>query len=196
LGEIESVLKRHPMVSEAVVVAREDVSGDRRLVAHVAPASAADKAGELRGFMKERLPAYMLPSAFVFTDTFPLMPNGKLDRTALPAPERRSPDLDSSYVAPRTPTEEALASIWCEILNLKRVGVHDNFFELGGHSLLAVQLRFQIQRTLKIAVPLVAIYRSPTIDEIALSILQQQLEALGPKEAEGLLAEMEGVLDD
>jgi amino acid adenylation domain-containing protein len=196
LGEIESVLKRHPMVSEAVVVAREDVSGDRRLVAHVAPASAADKAGELRGFMKERLQAYMLPSAFVFTDTFPLMPNGKLDRTALPAPERRSPDLDSSYVAPRTPTEEALASIWCEILNLKRVGVHDNFFELGGHSLLAVQLRFQIQRTLKIEVPLVAIYRSPTIDEIALSILQQQLEALGPKEAEGLLAEMEGVLDD
>ena len=196
LGEIESVLKLHPAVREAVVVAREDVPGDRRLVAYVAPASAAAQAGELRGFLKERLPAYMLPSAFVFVDAFPLTPNGKLDRNALPAPERRSPELDGSYVAPRTPTEEVLASIWCEVLNLKQVGVHDNFFEFGGHSLLAVQLRFQIQRTLEIELPLAAIYRWPTIEGIALSVLQQQVEALGAKEAEGLFAELEGVLDD
>ena len=88
LGEIQLVLKRHPAASEAVVVAREDVPGDRRLVAYVAPASAAAQAGELRGFLKERLPPYMLPSAFVFVDAFPLTPNGKLDRKALPAPER------------------------------------------------------------------------------------------------------------
>ena len=89
-----------------------------------------------------------------------------------------------------------LASIWCEVLNLKQVGIHDNFFELGGHSLLAVQLRLQIQRTLEIEMPLAAIYRWPTIEGIALSVLQQELEALGAKEAEGLFAELEGVLDD
>src|SRR5262249_51200001 len=150
LGEVETVLKRHPAAGEAVVVAREDVPGDRRLVAYVAPASAAAQVGELRGFLKERVPPYMLPAAFVFVDAFPLTPNGKLDRKALPVPERRSPELDASYVAPRTPTEEALASIWCEIFNLKQVGIYDNFFELGGHSLLAVQLRFQIQRTLNV----------------------------------------------
>ena len=195
LGEIESVLKLHPAVREAVVVVREDVPGDRRLVAYVAPASAAAQAGELRGFLKERLPAYMLPSAFVFIDAFPLTPNGKLDRKALPPPEARSLELDDSYVAPRTPTEEALASIWCDVLNLKQVGVHDNFFELGGHSLLAVQLRFKIQRTLKIDVPLAVIYQSPTIDGIALSVLQQEIEALGAKEVEGLFAELKAIPD-
>jgi amino acid adenylation domain-containing protein len=194
LGEIETVLKRHAAASEAVVVAREDVPGDRRLVAYVAPASAAAQVGELRGFLKERLPPYMLPSAFVFVDTFPLTPNGKLDRKALPVPERRSPELDASYVAPRTPTEEAVASIWCELFDLKQVGIYDNFFELGGHSLLAVRLRFQIQRALNIELPLVAIYRWPTIEGIALTVLQRQIEALGAKEAEDLFAEMKGVL--
>ena len=165
-------------------MAREDVPGDRRLVAYVAPASAADQAGNLREFLKERLPAYMLPSAFVFLDAFPLTPNGKLDRKALPAPEGRSPALKGSYVAPRTPTEEAVAEIWCEVLNLKQVGIHDNFFELGGHSLLAVQLRSQIQRTLKIKFPLVAIYQWPTIEEFALGVLQQEVEALDAEEVE------------
>ena len=101
--------------------------------------------------------------------------------------------VDASYVAPRTPTEEALASIWCELFNLKQVGIYDNFFELGGHSLLAVRLRFQIQRALNIELPLVAIYRWPTIEGIALTVLQRQIEALGAKEAEGLFAEMKGV---
>ena len=104
--------------------------------------------------------------------------------------------LTVHMLPPRTPTEEALASIWCEVLNLKQVGVHDNFFELGGHSLLAVQLRFKIQRTLNIEVPLAAIYQWPTIEGIALSVLQQEIEALGAKEAERLFAELKGVLDD
>ena len=133
LGEIESVLRLHPTVREAVAVVREDVPGDKRLVAYVAPESAAAQVGELRGFLKERLPAYMLPSAFAFIDTFPLTPNGKLDRKALPPPEARSLQLNDSYVPPRTPTEKALASIWCDVLNLKQVGVYDNFFELGGY---------------------------------------------------------------
>jgi len=195
LGEIESVLKLHPAVKEAVVVAREDRPGDRRLVAYAAPANAA-KADELQGFLKERLPAYMLPSAFVFVDAFPLTPNGKLDRKTLPPPHERSPSLDDAYVAPRTPTEEMLASIWCELLNLKQVGVHDNFFEWGGHSLLAMQLRFQIQRRLGVELPLATIYLRPTIEGIALSVLQHNLEALGAEEARELFAELDGVLDD
>jgi amino acid adenylation domain-containing protein len=196
LGEIESVIECHPAASEAVVVAREDVPGDRRLIAYVAPATAGAQAGALRGFLKERLPAYMLPSAFVFLDVFPLTPNGKLDRKALPAPHNRSPELDASYIAPRTSTEEALASIWREVLNVKRIGVHDNFFEMGGHSLLALQLRFQIERTLEIEMPLVAIYLSPTIEGMALTVLQQKLEALDAREVQGLFAELEGVLEE
>ena len=132
---------------ETAVVAREDVPGDRRLVAYVAPASAAAQAGALREFLKERLPPYMLPSAFLFIDEFPLTPNGKLDRKALPSPEGPSPELKSSYVAPRTPTEEALASIWCDVLNLKQVGIHDNFFDLGGHSLLATQVMSRVSKS-------------------------------------------------
>jgi hypothetical protein len=138
----------------------------------------------------------MLPSAFVFVDAFPLTPNGKIDRRALPAPHDRSPEFDASYIAPRTPTEEVLASIWREVLNLNQVSVHDNFFEVGGHSLLAVQLRFQIERTLEIEMPLVAIYLSPTIEGMALSVLQQKLEALDAKQAQGLFAELEEVLED
>ena len=114
----------------------------------------------------------------------------------LPPQEGRLSELEDSYVAPRTPTEEMLASIWCEVLNLKQVGVHDNFFELGGHSLLAMQLRFQIQRTLDVELSLATIYLWPTIEGIALSVLQHKLEALGAKEAEELFAELDGVLDD
>ena len=113
----------------------------------------------------------------------------------LPAPKGRSLELKDLYVAPRTPTEEVLANIWSDVLNLKQIGIHDNFFELGGHSLLAVRLRFEIQRTLEIDVSLAAIYRWPTVEGIVLNVLQQQLEALGAKEAERLFAETEGVLD-
>ena len=133
-------------------MAREDVPGDRRLVAYVAPASTSAPAGELREFLKERLPAYMLPSAFVFIDTFPLTPNGKLDRKALPSPERYSSEPDGSYVAPRTPTEEVLARIWCEVLNLKQVGIHDNFFELGGHSLLATRVISRVRNIFQVEI--------------------------------------------
>jgi pimeloyl-ACP methyl ester carboxylesterase len=181
LGEIETILKLHPSVGEAVVVAREDAPGDRRLVAYVAPASASASAGELRGFLKERLPAYMLPSAFVFLDAFPLTPNGKLDRKALPAPEGRSAPHDS-YVAPRTPTEEALASIWCDVLNLKQVGVHDNFFELGGHSLLVVRVISEISRVLKANVTVAEVFLNPTVQQLTRVIAEKQpMERRGPR---------------
>ena len=101
---------------------------------------------ELRSFLKQKLPEYMVPSAFVFLDTLPLTPNGKVDRKALPAPDQNRPEAEESYVAPRTPVEELLAEIWAEVLKLDKVGVHDNFFELGGHSLLATQVISRVRK--------------------------------------------------
>jgi amino acid adenylation domain-containing protein len=167
LGEIETVLKQHPSVREAVVVAREDAPGDRRLVAYVASVGESVPAGELRENLKARLPAYMIPSAFVFIETFPLTPNGKLDRKALPVPEGPSPEPDGLYVAPRTPTEEALANIWREVLNLKQVGIHDNFFELGGHSLLATQVISRVRDAFELEITLGALFEAQTIDGLA-----------------------------
>lgn len=139
LGEIETVLARHPAVREAVVLAREGARSERRLVAYVVPAGEAPLAiGELRAYLKEQLPDYMVPALFVFLDALPLTPNGKVDRQALPAPEDGGPRADT-YVAPRNPTEELLAKILMEVLGLDRVGVYDNFFELGGDSILAIQ---------------------------------------------------------
>ena len=150
-----------------MVVVREDAPGDRKLVAYVMPASADVQADELRKFLKEKLPAYMLPSAFVFTDAFPLTPNGKLDRKALPEPEAHSLEPKDLYVAPRTPTEEALATIWCDLLNLKQVGVHNNFFELGGHSLLATQLMSRVRNIFQIEIAVRSVFEAPTIADLA-----------------------------
>jgi amino acid adenylation domain-containing protein/non-ribosomal peptide synthase protein (TIGR01720 family) len=141
LGEIEAVLKQHSGVGEAVVAVREDDLGERRLVAYIVAADGQHLASaDLRSYLQERLPAYMIPSAFVQLDALPLTPNGKVDRRALPAPERSLRDAQDSYVAPRTPTEELLTSIWSEVLRAERVGVNDNFFELGGDSILSVQI--------------------------------------------------------
>src|SRR5205085_446835 len=140
LGEIETILMQHPAVREAVVVAREDTPGDRRLVAYVVlkPASAKPQAAfeRPRQFLKEKLPDYMVPSAVVVLEELPLSPNGKVDRRALPRPER-SESTVAGYAPPRTMTEEVVAGIWEDVLKLERAGVHDHFFEVGGDSLLA-----------------------------------------------------------
>ena len=126
LGEVEAALAQHPAVREAVVAAREDNPGDRRLVAYVVAANgAAAAAGELRGYLKERLPEYLVPAAFVALDALPLSPNGKIDRKALPAPSARPEDA-GSFVAPCGPVEETVARIWAEILGVERVGAQDN----------------------------------------------------------------------
>ncbi len=148
LGEIEAALGQHPAVREAVVLAREDAPGEKRLVAYVVAGARAADDDDLRRFLKEKLPEYMVPAVFVLLDALPLMPNGKIDRRALPAPDRSRPELDKAFVAPRTPTEELLAEIWAQLLDIERVGVHDNFFDLGGHSLLATQARFPHARSL------------------------------------------------
>jgi amino acid adenylation domain-containing protein len=196
LGEIETVLKQHPSVREAVVVVREDAPGDRRLAAYVAPGSAAAQAGELWEFLKKRLLAYMVPSALVFLDTFPLTPNGKLDRKALPAPEEPSPEPDGLYVAPRTPTEEVLANIWREVLNLTQVGIHDNFFELGGHSLLATQVISRVRDAFGADIGLSALFEAPSIDALA-SIVEERLVESGTfDEFTKLIAEIENLSEE
>ena len=166
LGEIENVLARHHALREAVVTVREDVPGDRRLVAYVV-AEEDQSASALRDYLHETLPDYMTPSSFVFLDALPLTTNGKVDRRALPAPDGARPDGETEYVAPRTPVEEVLAGIWTELLTLERVGVHDNFFVLGGHSLLATQLLARLLTLFKLELPLITVFQSPTIAEFA-----------------------------
>lgn len=168
LGEIEATLSQHPLVREAVVMAREDVVGDKRLVAYiVAKLDANLTQTELRSFVKQHLPEYMLPSAFVLMDSLPLTSNGKVDRRALPAPEQTRPDLEVTFVAPRTPVEEMLAEIWANILGLEKVGVHDNFFELGGHSLLIVQLFARLRSAFQVDLPFQTLFDAPTVATFA-----------------------------
>jgi hypothetical protein len=141
------VLAQHPAIRESVVLAREDSpedpavsrGTDKRLVAYVV-ARPDTSTNELRSFLKQKLPEFMLPSAFVCLDSLPLTPNGKVDRRALPVPDQSRPELESLFVAARTAVEDVLAQIWKDVLKLDKVGIHDNFFELGGHSLLATQV--------------------------------------------------------
>jgi non-ribosomal peptide synthetase component F len=163
LGEIEAVVRRHEAVREAVVVARaEAAGGGQRLVAYVVGEEGRElAASELRRDMRERLPEYMLPSAFVFLDALPLTPNGKVDRKALPEPGRERGV--EGYIAPRSATEEAVAGIWAEVLGVENVGAHDNFFELGGHSLLATQVVSRARQVFGVEVGLRSLFETPTV---------------------------------
>lgn len=167
LGEIESLLARHPQVNSTVAMLREDMPGDKRLVAYVIPKGAAPSAGDLKTFLKAQLPEYMVPSAFVVMEQFPLTPNEKVDRKALPAPEQNRLDLNRTLLGPRDAVEQQLTKIWEKVLGVQPIGVTDNFFELGGHSLLAVRVFTQIEKTLGKKLPLATLFRAPTIEEIA-----------------------------
>ena len=125
---------------------------------------------ELRRFLKEKLPDHMVPAVFVLLDALPLLPNGKIDRRALPAPDRSRPELDKAFVAPRTPTEELLAEIWTQLLDIERVGIHDNFFDLGGHSLLATQVVSRMREAFQVEIPLRRLFEVPTVAGLAESI--------------------------
>jgi amino acid adenylation domain-containing protein len=166
LGEIEAALGQHPDVREVAVICREDTPGSKRLVAYVVPAGKRADTSSLRSFLKAKLPDYMIPAAFVMLDALPLTPNGKVDRRALPAPEKRS-ELEYPKVAPCTPIEEMLASIWGNILSIDSLGIHDNFFELGGHSLLATQVISRVRDILAVSLPLRSLFEAPTIAEFA-----------------------------
>ncbi|WP_240359930.1 thioesterase domain-containing protein, partial [Pyxidicoccus trucidator] len=165
LGEVESALEALPEVRRAVVLAREDVPGAQRLVAYLTCHEAQPEAAALRAALKQRLPEYMVPSAFVALDTFPLTSNGKVDRKALPAPDRAEAADDT--VAPRDVLEHTLAGIWEELLGLRSVGIRANFFELGGHSLLAVQLMARIRERTGRQLPLASLFQAPTVEQLA-----------------------------
>jgi amino acid adenylation domain-containing protein len=167
-GEIETVLSAHSTVKQAAVLLREDSPGDKRLVAYVVGTAGAPDAEQLRAHLKAQLPDYMVPSIIVALDALPLTPSGKLARRALPVPDYA--DAAQTYVAPRTPVEEALTQIWAEVLGVDTVGIHDDFFQLGGHSLLATQLISRIRDTLKVELPLKYLFRNPTAESLASSI--------------------------
>src|SRR5262249_11085341 len=146
-GEIEAALAQHPQVREAVVILREDRPGNKRLVGYVVPRQEPGPLpSDLRDFLEQKLPAYMVPSVIVILGRLPLTPNSKLDRRALPAPDADRAQLALPYVPPRTPAEQLLAGIWGDVLGVDRVGIHDDFYQLGGDSLLAVHLFAQIEK--------------------------------------------------
>ncbi|MFN8439524.1 MAG: amino acid adenylation domain-containing protein [Caldilineaceae bacterium] len=169
LGEIESRLKEHPQVNEAVVAICEPTPNDKRVVAYFQPKEEDLTPALLRDFLKHKLPAYMLPNSYVAITTWPFTPNGKLDRKALPTPDV---SLEAEFVAPRNPTEEAVATIWATILGVERVGVESNFFDLGGHSLLATQIVSRIRQHFAIDLPLRSLMEEPTVAAVARQLRQ------------------------
>jgi amino acid adenylation domain-containing protein len=181
LGEIEATLETHPAVAQSAVVVREDDPGDQRLVAYVQARGAGASASALKEYLSRKLPPYMVPGAFVFVQVLPLTASGKVDRKALPA-SGRSGSSGSTYVAPRTPTEETLASIWAEVLKLERIGVEDDFFELGGHSLLAMRVVSRVREALDVDLSMRDLFTAPTVQ--SLSAVIEALTRLRKSEGE------------
>jgi amino acid adenylation domain-containing protein len=177
LGEIETALGQHPRVSDAVVMARAASSGEKRLAAYVVPEGGPDSPDavtveELRAHLLAELPAYMVPESWTMLEAMPLAPNGKADRDRLPEPQWVTWQRD--YVAPRTPVEDLLATVWSELLDVERVGGQDNFFELGGNSLVATQVASRVRAVFAVEMPLRAVFERPTLTELA-SVVEQLL---------------------
>lgn len=181
LGEIEHALMQQPQVDYALVLVREEVVGDKRLVAYVVAKTAGvqeklrqELAVILRENLRKKLPDYMVPNAFVLLDRFPLMPNGKIDRAALPAPDQHATATGSTFVVPTTPTEITLATLFAAILRVDQVGLYDNFFDLGGHSLLLSQLFFRLREEFHVAISLHDLFAMPTVAQLAALINAKQ----------------------
>jgi amino acid adenylation domain-containing protein len=174
LGEVEASLEKHPQVTSAVVTLREDAPGQKRLVAYCVPKQKSPpKTDELRGFLRGKLPDYMVPSAFVLLEEMPMTAGGKVDRSRLPAPSLDRPALETVALPPRDILEVQLKQIWEKVLGLKPVGVRDNFFDLGGHSLLAVRLFSQIEKVVGKHLPLATLFQAPTIEQLACVLRQE-----------------------
>jgi amino acid adenylation domain-containing protein len=208
LGEIAAALTQHPDVREAAVIVREDPPGTQRLVAYVTeeprnrwPAGRtreenASLASELRQFLKDRLPEYMLPSVYVVLDALPLTPNGKLDRSALPAPEGVDQETAAGYVAPRTPIEVELAQLWAQLFGAQQIGIHDDFFTLGGHSLLATQLIIHARNRFHVEIPIAMLFSTPTIAGMAAVIEQLQAAQESDDDLARMLDELDQLSDE
>jgi amino acid adenylation domain-containing protein len=187
LAEIDSALTSHPALREAITLAREDQPGDKRLVAYlVLKHGTKPVTSQLQHYLKERLPEYMVPSAFVFLEELPLTTNGKVDRRALPPPDGSRPELANTFTAPATKVEEELASIWRQILGVERVGARDNFFELGGNSLQATQVLARIGETFHITLSLRHFFAVPRISDLARVVEDKVRSGESPAEPAGL----------
>ncbi len=194
-AEIEELLRKHAGIRQTVVMARDDADGTKKLVAYFVPATKPGPGiDNLRSFLAEQLPDYMIPAAFVELDAMPLTPNGKIDRSALPLPGQAQ--TQRAYVAPRTPTEESIVSIWSEVLSVERVGIEDNFFDLGGHSLLATQVISRVRGAFQVQLPLRSIFERPTIAELAVVIEKAQEELNESEDLQSVLAELENLSDE
>lgn len=199
LAEIEAVLIQHPDIKQAVVIAREDEPGQKFLAAYLVAQNHLPLSSNLRNFLKQKLPDYMIPTAFVGLEAFPLTSNHKINRLALPIPQDCQRNLEVDFVAPRTSTEQELATIWAEVLGLQqtcpepveRIGIHDNFFELGGHSLRATQVVSRLREVFSIEFPLRALFENPTLSELAQTVNEQQIE----QAENGALARILGEID-
>lgn len=177
-GEIETALLSHEAVSECVVIAHKAKTGDARLVAYlICEGETRPGADELRAHLKGRLPDYMVPNAFVMLEAFPLTPNGKLDRKALPDPGQERPALSDEHVSPRTPIEEAIGAIWRDVLGIDRVGAFDNFFDLGGHSLLATQVVSRLRKAFRVELPLRSFFEVKTVADLAATLVLNEPKA-------------------
>ncbi len=178
-GEIEAVLCRHDAVRDAIVIARAEKNGEKRLIAYVV---GKVETGELRRYLHERLPDYMVPAAWVTLDALPLTANGKVDRKALPAPDSQRPDLASAYIAPRSEIEQEIAAVWQEVLGIDDVGVTDNFFDLGGHSLQASQVHGKLRARFEKDLRLFELFQFPTIEAMAKYINDEYVEESAPEQ--------------
>ncbi|KAF0206626.1 MAG: amino acid adenylation protein, partial [bacterium] len=171
LGEIEVALSQYPIISQTVVSVEEE-GDNKQLVAYlILEKEKSLTIDELRAYLKKQLPEYMIPSSYVVMESFPLTPNGKVDRKALSASEHNRLKVSDNYIAPRSPIEEMLIGIWCNILQIEKIGVNDNFFELGGHSLLAIKAILQIQRCFDIELSVRNIFEFPTIASLSEKVL-------------------------
>jgi amino acid adenylation domain-containing protein len=194
LGEIETLLRQHPAVREAAVLARESPETGKRLVAYlVSKEESRPLVSELRGFLKQKLPDYMIPSVVAFLEALPRTSNGKVDRRALPAPEQNRPEQENPFVPPSTVAEKTIAEIWARVLKVDRVGIHDNFFELGGHSLLAIEIVSRLRDVFQIDLPLRSLFENPAVAALAAQIAETKA---APEETASVLAELESLSDE
>lgn len=212
LGEIEAQLGSHPAITRSAVTVREDTPGDKQLAAYyvLGPPESADSNGanglstngsvkptwpELRQYLGERLPDYMVPAVAVQLEHLPRTPSGKVDRKALPVPDDQRTGVETSYVPPSTPTEREVAEIWQSVMGLEEIGVHDNFFDLGGHSLQATRIMARVRSGMGVDVKLREMYAAPTVSALALAVTEMMAAETDDAELEALLAEIENMSD-
>ncbi len=197
LGEIESVLTNHTGIKEAAVIAKRDEYEETNLIGYFVQNTAdALNISDLKAYLRESLPEYMVPAFFVEMDALPRTPNGKIDRNALPSVEGQRPSLEDNYQAPRTPTEQTIADVWAEVLQIEKVGILDNFFDLGGHSLQATRVIARLRDPLQFDVPLRLFFENPTISELALAITELQASQEADEDILQMIEELEDLSEE